>query len=64
LLIDAGGHPRRREELNSRASDAKAIRLMDDLFVLADVKLWATIVFFGHPMVMDIDDEALHDSPL
>src|SRR3990172_480121 len=59
LLLDAGGHPWRREELDPGAPNAKTVRLMNDFFLLAHVKLGPAIVLFRHPMMMDIDDEIL-----
>ena len=59
LLLDAGSHPWRREELDPGAPNAKTVRLMNDFLLLAHVKLGPAIVLFRHPMMMDIDDEIL-----
>jgi hypothetical protein len=51
------------EESPGILSEELPLHLMGDLSLPADVKLWTTIVFVGHPMMINIDDEALHDSP-
>jgi hypothetical protein len=63
LLFYPRGHPRRREQLDPRTPNAKAVDFVNYLFVLVYMKFGPAIVLVWHPMVMDVDDEALlgHD---
>jgi hypothetical protein len=51
-------HPRRREQLELRAPNAKAVGFVSCLFFLVYMKFGPAIVLVGHPVVMDVDDEA------
>ncbi|OGQ17901.1 MAG: hypothetical protein A3C54_02725 [Deltaproteobacteria bacterium RIFCSPHIGHO2_02_FULL_60_17] len=65
LLFDAGGHSRRRKELDAGAPNAKTVGLVNHLLVLAHVELRPAVMLFRHPVMVHIDDEALfHDFSL
>jgi hypothetical protein len=51
-------HPRRREKVDPRAPNAKAVGFVSCLFFLVYRKFGPAIVLVGHPVVMDVDDEA------